>query len=149
MLEQATHGDPEARPVGLTGPLDSAPFGAEPAPEAPHLGRLARPLDALERDEHSTHVQILHVRRYATLARRPAAYGVALCDDRARPAQASRDRPAVQMWLMVSRSEGTRSRSRPRSRMWRGGGRPPRPNRRAAGRARPATRRPTEGPNTS
>src|SRR5947208_3061772 len=105
MLEQATHGDPEARPVGLTGPLDSAPFGAEPTSEAPHLGRLARPLDALERDEHSTHVQILRVRRYATLARRPAAYGVALCDDRARPAPASLDRPAVQMWLMVSRSE--------------------------------------------
>src|SRR2546430_3439709 len=127
MLEQATHGDPEARPVGLTGPLDSAPFGAQPTSEAPHLGRLARPLDALERDEYSTHVQILHVRRYATLARRPAAYGVPLCADRARPARASRDRPAVQMWLMVSRSEGTRSRSRPRSRMWRARGRPPRP----------------------
>src|SRR5436190_9344749 len=142
MLEQAAHGDPEARPVGLTGPLDSAPFGAEPTSEAPHLGRLARPLDALERDEHSTHVQILRVRRYATLARRPAAYGVALCDDRARPARASRDRPAVQMWLMVSRSEGTRSRSRPRSRMWRARWRPPRPKASARASTSPPKRMP-------
>src|SRR5439155_1637794 len=142
MLEQTPHGDPEARPVGLTGPLDSAPFGAEPTSEAPHLGRLARPLDALERDEHSTHVQILRVRRYATLARRPAAYGVALCDGRARPARASHDPPAVQMWLMVSRSEGTRSRSRPRSRMWRARWRPPRPKASARASTSPPKRMP-------
>src|SRR5438132_91690 len=71
-LEQAAHGEPEARPVGLAGALDPVPLGAQPASEASHLGRLARPLDSLERDEHSAHIQILRVLQYATLARGPA-----------------------------------------------------------------------------
>src|SRR5438094_909899 len=53
------------------------PLGAQPACEAPHLGRLARPLDPLERDEHSVHVQTLRVPQYATLARGPAPIVVA------------------------------------------------------------------------
>src|SRR5207249_1970311 len=48
------------------------PLGAQPASEASHLGRLVRPLDSLERDEHSAHIQILRVLQYATLARGPA-----------------------------------------------------------------------------
>src|SRR5947199_7028275 len=71
-LEQAPHGEPEARSVGLAGALDPVPLGAQPASEASHLGRLARPLDSLERDEHSAHIQILRVLQYATLARGPA-----------------------------------------------------------------------------
>src|SRR5206468_4457424 len=66
-----------ARPVGFPGALDPVPLGAQPACEAPHLGRLARPLDPLERDEHSVHVQTLRVPQYATLARGPAPIVVA------------------------------------------------------------------------
>src|SRR6266702_1880683 len=71
-LEQAPRGEPEARSVGLAGALDPVPLGAQPASEASHLGRLARPLDSLERDEHSAHIHILRVLQYATLARGPA-----------------------------------------------------------------------------
>src|SRR5436190_5710955 len=80
-LEQPAHGEPEARPVGFPGALDPVPLGAQPACEAPHLGRLARPLDPLERDEHSVHVQTLRVPQYATLARGPAPIVVARAPD--------------------------------------------------------------------
>src|SRR5439155_18737647 len=56
-LEEPAHRGTQARPLGLTGPLDPVTLGAKPTLEAKHLGRLARPLDALERDECSTHVE--------------------------------------------------------------------------------------------
>src|SRR5437773_636026 len=54
-LEQAAHGESEPRSVGLTGALNLPPVLTKPSLEAHHLGRLARPLDALERDQDSAH----------------------------------------------------------------------------------------------
>src|SRR5262245_5287102 len=62
-LEQVAQGQSEPRAVGLTGALDLPPLPTQPSLEPHHLGRLARPLDALERDEDSAHAQ--------TIARQP------------------------------------------------------------------------------
>jgi hypothetical protein len=47
---------PEGRAVRLAGPLDAVPAAREVAPESSHLGGLAGPFDALERDPHPAHV---------------------------------------------------------------------------------------------
>src|SRR5437867_7587819 len=54
-LEQAAHGESEPRSVGLTGALNLPSLLTKPSLEAHHLGRLARPLDAFERDQDSAH----------------------------------------------------------------------------------------------
>src|SRR6266850_5434483 len=54
-LEQAAHGESEPRPVGFTGALNLPSVLTKPSLEAHHLGRLARPLDAFERDQDSAH----------------------------------------------------------------------------------------------
>ena len=54
-LEQATHGETEPCPVGLAGVHDLPPLLTKPSLEPHHLGRLARPLDALERDQCAAH----------------------------------------------------------------------------------------------
>src|SRR6266850_7948700 len=55
LLEQPPHGAAELRAVGLAGVLDVPPSLTQPPLEPRHLGRLSRPLDALERDEHPAH----------------------------------------------------------------------------------------------
>ena len=54
-LEEAPHTLPERRAVGLARLLDREALTLQPAREAEHLGRLARPLDALKCNEHSPH----------------------------------------------------------------------------------------------
>jgi hypothetical protein len=54
-LEEPADPDPESGAVRLAGQLDAMSAGPEPASEPRHLGRLAGPFDALERDEDSTH----------------------------------------------------------------------------------------------
>src|SRR5262245_7164572 len=54
-FEQGAHRDAESCSVGLPGVLDLATLPTKPALEPHHLGRLARPLDALKRDQYSAH----------------------------------------------------------------------------------------------
>src|SRR5437867_7980282 len=52
-LEQATHLGSEPCSVGLARVFDLTTLPTKPSLESPHLGRLARPLDALERDQYT------------------------------------------------------------------------------------------------
>src|SRR5215470_14995895 len=54
-LEQGAHRNAESCSVGLPRVLDLATLPTKPAPEPHHLGRLARPFDALERDQYTAH----------------------------------------------------------------------------------------------
>src|SRR4029453_17854149 len=58
-LEKAAYGESEPRSAGLTGAPDLPPLRTKPSPEPHHLGCLARPLDALERNQESTHAQTI------------------------------------------------------------------------------------------
>jgi hypothetical protein len=58
-LEEAPDGQAERGAIGLRRPLDPRPLSLQPSPEARELGGLARPLDALERDQHTAHARDL------------------------------------------------------------------------------------------
>src|SRR6266481_6131678 len=56
-LEEAAHRDAEPSPVRLARVLHLPPLPTKPSPEPHHLGRLARPFDALERNQCAAHVR--------------------------------------------------------------------------------------------
>jgi hypothetical protein len=66
-LEESAHGESQNGPIGLRRPFDPVTLGLEPALETPELGRLARPLDAFERDERSAHVKTPATRKTTSL----------------------------------------------------------------------------------
>src|SRR5436309_2157291 len=68
-LEQLPDGLAELGAVRLGRLLDTAALTLEGALQPGDLGGLSRPLDALERDQHSPHATSLQLMQYATLAR--------------------------------------------------------------------------------
>src|SRR5262245_38049993 len=73
-LEQPPHRDAEPCSIGLACVLDLATLPTKPALEPHHLGGLARPFDALERDQYAAHAPA-NLRRHDSTA--PGRPGIA------------------------------------------------------------------------
>src|SRR5437016_11612585 len=69
LLEETADGLAELGAVRLGRLLDTITLALEGALQPGDLGGLSRPLDALERDQHSPHATSLQLMQYATLAR--------------------------------------------------------------------------------